>query len=211
MIGITENGDPTLDLSWINKTDNLSMVVLTTKNPGALINSTLSPIIKAIKDKLVIECCITGYGKTPFEPNVSSVSVTIMMINSLINKGYNVVIKIDPIIPTIQGLEKVKNVIDLLLINSLLNKVSFKYGFIQEYPHFTNRFISISNDQISEEDVHKYFKHLEDNFGIILNTLKYDNVVELLETPEQCYFRCSYCYHEKNYDLTQDTEQIGLI
>jgi len=207
MIGITNNGDPTMDLSWMTKTDECDMVVLTTKNPGAFINTELEPAIFKIKDKLILECCVTGYGKSIIEPNVPSTLISIMMIAELVNKGYNIVININPIILTTRGLDKVKSLIEGLRLYHLLDKVSFKYGFLVEYPHFTKRLISISEDAITEDAVHNYFKSI----NVQMNTLIYDNTVELLEKAEQCYFRCSYCYHEIDYDMTQDMEQIGLI
>lgn len=205
MVGITNNGDPTMDLSWINKVDTVDLVVLTTKNAGALINSEIEPVIEKIKDKLIIEVSVTGYGKTAMEPNSPPTLVSAMMINELLKKGYNVIVRIDPIILTQRGLDKAKSVIDDLrkyMPNTLLN---IRYGLLTEFEHFKNRVISITPDIISEDDVHNYFKNLEETTQtIVVIEDKFINKVELLETPEQCYFRCAYCCHEKDHDIYKD-------
>ena len=79
MIGITERGDAALDSSWMNKSNYMDGVILITKNPGAFINSEYEKFINKNKNKFIIHCSITGFGKTFIEPNVSPYTISCMI------------------------------------------------------------------------------------------------------------------------------------
>jgi len=182
MIGITEAGDPSICHEWINKTNEVDGVILITKMPGSFINTNLENEIQKIKDKLVIHCSITGYGKTVVEPYVSPYNISVMMMIELIKRGYNIVLRIDPIIPTIIGFDKVKNIINVTqqLLGSLKD-LRIRWSLIDNYKHLKSRDIHLpwesfnvpeeSNNKeryIGANDIIEYFKHLEETQSCII-------------------------------------------
>jgi hypothetical protein len=141
-IGITERGDAGIDLSWANKLDKIDGAILITKK---LTDECISKIIKN-KDKIILHATCTGYGGTILEPNVLDYKWQINQINKLINQNFpteQIVIRIDPIIPTIKGLntaQKVLNYIKLLNLNTKRIRISL----IDMYPYVRKRFIKKS-------------------------------------------------------------------
>ena len=123
-VGITERGDAGLDLSWKDKlkTDAFGGAVLITKRGDRpeFQNAITDVMIKnpdAYENKkLIIHFTITGWGGTAMEPNVSTPETVIASVKNLIKTfpANNIVIRVDPIIPTDEGLERAKHVFDLI-------------------------------------------------------------------------------------------------
>lgn len=182
MIGITEAGDPSICHEWIDKVNTVKGVILITKNPGSFINSHLEDEIEKIKDKLIIHCSITGYGKSVVEPNVSPHIVSVMMMVELIKRGYNIVLRIDPIIPTVRGFDRVKSVIEYTKIHlGSLNNLRIRWSLIDNYKHIKARDINlpwnsfhvpeVSSDPenwLGANDIINYFSHLEETESCII-------------------------------------------
>lgn len=134
MFGITERGDASLDLSWIDKL----------KPGNIIISKNASPAFYAAllenKDRIIYHCTCTGFGGTIIEPNVPAPDFMVRRVMSLISSGFpvrQIVLRIDPIIPTPQGLIRVDNV--LHLFNDLGIK-RVRYSFLDVYPHVVQRF-----------------------------------------------------------------------
>lgn len=115
-IGITERGDAGWDLSWKDKLLNnpdLKGIILITKSINrpdflAALNETypIKPVI------LHADC--TGWGNTPMEPLVNHPDIVLNTVRNVIDSGFpstNVVLRIDPIIPSTEGLEKASYVL----------------------------------------------------------------------------------------------------
>lgn len=108
-IGITEAGDAGLDLSWADKLNTVDGAIVITKcvTPG-FYDAALSN-----KDKLIIHTTFTGYGHSVLEPNVPYPYDEFDAIMALEQAGFpkeQIVIRIDPIIPTPKGITTAKNV-----------------------------------------------------------------------------------------------------
>lgn len=111
VIGITESGDPSLDFSWTNKVDDCNGVILITKNVS---DELISQIMKH-KDKIILHATCTGMGGTIIEPYVSTYEHQLAQVSKLLAAGFpkdRVIIRIDPIIPTTEGLCIAQRVID---------------------------------------------------------------------------------------------------
>lgn len=111
MIGITERGDAGLDFSWVEQVPNTDFSILITKNIN---NKFIDEVIK-MKEKIIVNATITGMGGTVVEPRVPSVSVSIGQLEKLIAKGFpaeQIVLRIDPIIPTTKGINTALNVLE---------------------------------------------------------------------------------------------------
>ncbi len=105
-VGITERGDAGINLhQWLKvykETKNLDFVIAITKAPSILLAN-----YKLLPTNLIIHATITGWGGTTMEPNVkpwqNEVDAYLKLVKLL---GANkVVLRIDPIIPTAEGIE----------------------------------------------------------------------------------------------------------
>lgn len=136
-IGITEAGDAGLDLSWVDKLNDVDGAVVITKQiTDSFINAALTN-----QEKLIIHLTCTGYGGKCIEPNVPCVQDEIVALERLIQSGFTkekVVIRIDPIIPTAYGLGVAETVFKIF-INHGFNR--FRVSLIDMYPHVRKRFI----------------------------------------------------------------------
>lgn len=135
-IGITERGDAGLDLSWADKLDSVDGAVIITKE----LTSGCREALLEHKDKVILHATITGWGGTAIEPCVPPTEDTLAKVVELVEDGFpinQVVIRIDPIIPSIEGFNRAFNV----LTHSYLNDFTrFRVSVIDMYPHVRDRF-----------------------------------------------------------------------
>lgn len=136
-IGITEKGDAGLDLSWYEKRKTYDGLILITKKLS-------DEFIKKAKDtNCIVHATITGLGGSVYEPNVPDSEESIYYFNRLsdVIGSKRVVLRIDPIIPTKEGVEKALNVYrDLHSENFYKTRV--RISFLDNYPHVKQRFIN---------------------------------------------------------------------
>lgn len=135
-IGITEAGDAGLDFSWVDKLFNINIIItkhLTTQNKQ-LINALLEN-----SHKIILHCTCTGYGGTKMERNVPSPFEVYDGVKNLISKGFpvsNIVLRTDPIIPTLKGIRRVEKIWDLFSDTGIKR---CRYSVIDMYPHTKSR------------------------------------------------------------------------
>lgn len=117
-IGMTEAGDAGIDLSWYDKalqSDSCAGVILVTK--GVAHAKFHDKVLDFITHKpAILHAGITGWGKTPMEPNVPSPVDSINALRVLIDDGFpadHVVLRVDPIFPNDEGLKRAQHVIML--------------------------------------------------------------------------------------------------
>lgn len=135
IIGITERGDAGIDLSWKNKI--FDGAILISKSPS---DKFIKEIVDhSLSDKLIIHFTCTGFGGSILEPNVKNykeIKKYVIKLSDEFNIN-NIVLRIDPIIPTTKGLMLVENILTYFK-NSGINRV--RYSFIDLYPHVKKRF-----------------------------------------------------------------------
>lgn len=107
-VGITERGDPALDHSWLPWVREGNAAIIISKN-CIVIERLLSELMMP---NVIIHCGITGWGGTPIEPNVPPCAETLAAYKRLSEKygSDRVVLRIDPIIPTVDGVAKAMRV-----------------------------------------------------------------------------------------------------
>lgn len=135
-IGITERGDASVDYSWLNKMDNIDGAVLITKN----ITDKFIEMVLPFYDKVIIHATVTGYGHSKLEPHVMSYQKSLSQISKLIGKGFpvkNIVLRIDPVIPTEKGIVTYDNV---FREGYAIGIRRFKMSVLDMYPHVRKRF-----------------------------------------------------------------------
>jgi DNA repair photolyase len=135
-IGITELGEPSLDYSWKEKMTKIKMGILITKN----LDHKLIESILEFKHKLIVHVTCTGYGGSILEPNIPEPEIIYHNVKQLISKGFSIeqlVLRIDPIIPTTKGLKTAEKVLKLFK-NLGIKRV--RYSFLKILPNVYKNF-----------------------------------------------------------------------
>lgn len=108
LIGITERGDAGVDFSWEDPIRNheVDAAVLITK---CITQKFLEKVLKLHQEgyKIIVHATCTGYGGTELEPNVPNFTTQLTMIKMLLDDGFpaeQIVLRIDPIFPTVNGM-----------------------------------------------------------------------------------------------------------
>lgn len=132
--GITEAGEIAFNLSAF---DNLydCNIIITKRLTGNLIEKLIEN-----KDKIILHLTCTGYGSTVLEPFVPTIEQTHEKFLQLIEKGFpirQVVLRIDPCIPTEKGKQTMINVIETFK-NDKITRVRF--SILDMYKHVKERF-----------------------------------------------------------------------
>jgi hypothetical protein len=136
-IGITEAGDAALDMSWKDALENdafLDGAILVTKH-------VTDGFIEAVlcHRNAIVHATLTGYGGSVLEPGVPPPEAQIAQIKKLIESGFDkrkLVVRIDPIIPTFEGVAKA----DRMYAATRDFAERYRVSIIDMYPHVRERF-----------------------------------------------------------------------
>lgn len=132
-IGTTETGEPSYDMSWVNNLYDANIII--TKN----LHAGLRKEVLKNKDKIVLHVTCTGWGHSIVEPNVPDVITLRQRVDELIKDGFpaeQIVLRVDPIIPTTEGLHRVHHVL-LLFRDTGIKRC--RVSIIDMYDHVLNR------------------------------------------------------------------------
>lgn len=179
-IGVTETGDPGYDFSW---TSNLY-------DANVLITKTLSEkfIEELVKDnrkeKIILHITCTGYGGTPMEPGAPTMEETYQLTQKLLKVFpiNQVVLRIDPIIPTKDGLQRLTKVLTKF---SNLGITRVRISIIDLYYHVKQRFNEATNSGILPKELaldYWSWQAPKDRMLVILYTLNTFKNVYQFET-----------------------------
>lgn len=133
-VGITERGDAGVDFSWVDKLLPINIIISKNLN-DSLINALLDN-----QSKIIFHMTCTGYGSTILEPNVPNWAWTHNQVKRLIEAGFpveQIVLRIDPIIPTKRGIERAEDTLEDFLDTGIKR---VRYSFLDMYPHVKKRF-----------------------------------------------------------------------
>lgn len=143
-IGVTEQGDAGIDFSWYEKIKNYDVTgaILITKN----ITPRFAELVLELHKnnyKIIIMATCTGYGGTVIEPHVPTYKTQLNALKNIIDKGFPVdqcVLRIDPIFPTENGLQRVRKVVSYANELGLLSQIRLRISIYDEYAHVKKRF-----------------------------------------------------------------------
>lgn len=159
-IGITERGDAGLDFSWASRLNEVDFAILISKN----LNDKLVAGCIAHMGKVILHLTVTGYGATIVEPNVPTMEYNREQIEVLKRYGFpinQVVLRLDPIIPTSKGIAKAEAVLELFKDSGITR---CRYSFVDEYNHVKERY--------SGAGINCAYGGFEPSEVMIINTLK---------------------------------------
>lgn len=147
-IGFTERGDAGLDLSWFDKckAGKVDGLIAITKALTPLCAQKLLELHKS-GFPTILHCGCTGWGGTYMEPNVPSPTKQLDALKNLVDAGFpvnHVVLRIDPIVPTAEGLKLVKRVLNGAAARGFLNSAfRVRISVIDEYRHVKDRYAEL--------------------------------------------------------------------
>lgn len=143
-IGITERGDAALNTKWIDYIKKGGYAILISKDPVKLFEIIHKNLTDDECKRVIIHCTITGYAGTDLEPNVplldeGTFETELSSPSGISTKVAKMVLRVDPIIPTEEGLKVAEKVID---------KWSYYFeeiriSFIDNYYHIQNRGVKL--------------------------------------------------------------------
>ena len=140
-IGMTERGDAGLDMGWVCKLHGLDGAILITKK---ITNKFARAVLRDdLPCPVIIHATCTGLGGTVFEPNVPDCRVQLSGIRKLIDHGFpkeRIVLRIDPIVPTTDGLAAADAVIRTAKAMGLLPGIRVRVSVFDQYKHVVARF-----------------------------------------------------------------------
>ena len=146
-IGFTERGDGGLDLSWVDKiaTGVCDGVIVVTKN---LNKAARNKIIETYNSgfPIIVHAGLTGWGGTIMEPYVPNPETQFNNISDLLAAGFpadHLVLRIDPIIPSEDGLAKVRDVVYTALNRHILPESRCRISVYDEYKHVKRRLLKM--------------------------------------------------------------------
>lgn len=136
-IGTTESGEIAYNLDAFDRLYK-GNIIITKRLTDKLIEKLIE-----YKDKIILHLTVTGMGSTRIEPFVPNPQATLGKLQKLIDGGFpidHIVLRIDPIVPTIKGLNTATSV--LRLFRGLGIK-RVRISFLDNYKHVRERFKEI--------------------------------------------------------------------
>jgi DNA repair photolyase len=202
-IGITETSDPCFHLEIFDNLYKANIII--TKN---LSDKLIDKLVEH-KDKCILHCTCTGMGSSKIEPFVPSVEQTIRQVKKLIENNFpvrQIVLRIDPIIPTTKGIETAINVLEAFKI---LEIKRVRFSFLDMYKHVKERFIN-SNIRLPYDTFHADINVRKSAFNKI-----YDKCLELgyeiVQTCGEPDFEVTPCISQMDIDILGLTNDITLV
>lgn len=133
-VGITESSEIAFQLDAFDRLYDANIII--TKR---LTNKLIDKIVEN-KDKIILHVTCTGWGSSEIEPFVPTPETTRKKFGILIEKGFPIeqcVLRIDPIIPTEEGIKRMQNVVQLFSDTGIKR---VRFSVLDMYEHVKKRF-----------------------------------------------------------------------
>lgn len=141
-IGVTERGDAGLDFSWVEKAPRKDVTILVTKNAN---DRFLESVMELTRDgvNLIVHADCTGWGGSAMEPHVPEPAWQLDQTAKLLAEGFpkeRLVLRVDPLIPTAEGLARAEWVLERALrLGLLAEPARVRVSVLDEYVHVKSR------------------------------------------------------------------------
>ena len=196
-IGATEIGDPCFHLEIFNNLYRGNIII--TKH---LTNALCGKLIEN-KDKIILHISCTGYGGTKVEPFVPPYQNTYQQCMDLIGCGFpskQIVLRIDPIIPTKKGVCLAMNVMSQFG-NCDIKRL--RVSFLDNYAHVKERFKKLGYPILYNGKFHESLERRKEIMS------------EITSHAIKCGFESIECCGEPNIESIpclskKDIEILGL-
>lgn len=201
-VGITEAGEVAFNLDVFERLYKAN-IIITKRLTDKLIDKLIEH-----KDKIILHLTCTGWGGTEIEPMVPTVEQTYDKFCKLIDGGFpveQVVLRVDPIIPTTVGIEKVQSVFDLFKDSDIKR---LRYSVLDMYNHVKDRFNDLSI-KLPYDSFHAPMDVRIKVFNFVDGFCRERNID--LEVCGEPGFNSLSCVSQKDIDILGLTDEIELI
>ena len=201
-IGVTESNEIAYNLDVFDRLYK-GNIIITKRLTDKLIEKLIE-----YKDKIILHLTVTGMGSTRIEPFVPSPQATLGKLQKLINGGFptdHIVLRVDPIVPTIKGLNTATSVLKLF---RGLGIKRVRISFLDNYKHVRERFKEIGVELYNGE----FHAPLKERLKC-LTAIKYCAEECGYETVEACGepgIDSIPCLSQKDIDILGLTDEILL-
>lgn len=200
-VGVTEAGDPAFNLDLFDNLYRANIII--TKN---LTDTMIERLVKNSRSVILHLTC-TGHGGTVMEPNVPAPETTRMQLQKLLSAGFpvsQVVLRIDPVIPTSAGRRTAYYVAALF---AGLGITRLRFSILDMYKHVKDRFVQqgVSVPYSSFHASEAARKTTSD--GIVAIARRYGYEVESCGEPD---LPPTPCLSQKDIDILGLTDKITL-
>lgn len=200
-VGITETGEIAFNLEAFNNLRKAN-IIITKRLTNGLIEKLLEH-----KDKCILHLTVTGMGGSKLEPFVPTMIETKNKFDELISLGFpikQVVLRIDPIIPTSKGVQTALKVIKLFKDSGIKR---IRWSCIDMYNHVKDRFKE-NGIKLPFETFHANKVKINALYTV-LESICYINDFEL-ESCGEPGFEPSPCISEKDLNILGLSSEITL-
>lgn len=201
-IGTTESGEIAYNLDAFDRLYK-GNIIITKRLTDKLIEKLIE-----YKDKIILHLTVTGMGSTRIEPFVPTPQKTLEKLHKLLDGGFptdHIVLRVDPIVPTIKGLNTATSV--LRLFRGLGIK-RVRISFLDNYKHVRERFKEIGVELYNGE----FHAPLKERLKC-LTAIKYCAEECGYESVEACGepgIDSIPCLSQKDIDILGLTDEITL-
>ena len=200
-IGTTETGEIAFDLEAFNHLHRANIII--TKR---LTDKLIEKLVEH-KDKIILHLTCTGWGGSKVEPLVPTAVTTRAQFKKLIRAGFpirQVVLRIDPIILTQDGIERLNHVLDLFEDSGITR---YRVSYIDMYRHAKVRF-NEAGIPLPHETFHAPYelrKKITDQ--LVKRAMQTGFVLELCGEPS---LPSTPCVSQKDINILGLTDEIIL-
>ncbi len=134
-VGITETGDPAFDLDTFDNLCPNANIIITKRLTDALVTK-----LAEHRGNCILHLTVTGWGSSTIEPLVPTAEHSRKQLEKLLAAGFpvrQVVLRIDPVILSEEGRERLGHVLDLFAGSRITR---YRVSFLDMYNHVKERF-----------------------------------------------------------------------
>lgn len=210
-VGITEAGEISFSLDTFDRLYDAN-IIITKRLTRGLVDKLVEH-----SDKCILHLTVTGFGGSKIEPFTPPIDVTIKNTRELILKGFpvsQIVLRIDPIIPTDKGVE---TAVTVLKSFSELGIKRIRLSFLDMYKHVQSRFkkeeIDIPDIYKNEDGTVKFHVSLEERTEKLKQITDYAKAIgfDSVEVCGEPGIESISCLSQKDIDILGLTDKITLI
>jgi DNA repair photolyase len=201
-IGITETSDPCFHLDIFDNLYDANIII--TKN---LTPKLIEKLVEN-KEKCILHMTVTGMGGSKIEPFVPEPIKMFDAVNKLVSDGFpveQIVLRVDPIVPTEKGVETALNT---MLLFQNIGITRLRVSFLDMYNHTKERFID-NHIKIPYETFHADENIRKEAFNKIYEygiKMGYD----IIQTCGEPDFENTPCISQMDIDILGLSDKITL-
>ena len=202
-VGITETNDPCFNLDLFDNLYDANIII--TKN---LSDKLIEKLIEH-KDKCILHFTCTGMGGSKLEPFVPKVEVSVRQMGKLIDLGFpvkQIVLRIDPIVPTEKGLNNAITVLEAFRDYKIERT---RISFLDMYKHVKERFIE--NDiRLPYDTFHSDLNLRKESFKK-LKDVALLNGYKIVQSCGEPGLESTPCISQMDIDILGLSDKIELV